>query len=67
MPYESNTYISPKGRELQEKIFDNLFPSEPSGQMNLDGVQDVVGHFRGENGKRLHQTCQLMKPIYSRL
>ena len=61
MPYESNTYISPKGREIQEKIFDNLFPSEPSGQMNLDGVQDVVGHFRGENGKRLHQTCQLMK------
>ncbi len=61
MPYESNTYISPKGQDLTEKIFDNLFPSLSSGEMNLEGVEDVVGHFRGENGKRLHQTCQLMK------
>jgi hypothetical protein len=61
MPYESNTYISPKGQELQERIFDNLFPSVSGGEMNVASVQDVVGHFRGDNGQTLHQTTQLMK------
>ena len=48
MPYESNTYISEKGREYSEHIFDSLFPSDPTtGEMIVNTVSDVVDHFRG--------------------
>lgn len=60
MPYESNTYISDKGREYSEYIFDSLFPSN-GNDMNVNSVTDVVGHFRGPDGENLHNTVQLMK------
>ena len=60
MPYESNTYISEKGREYSEYIFDSLFPSN-GNDMNVNSVSDVVGHFRGPDGENLHNTVQLMK------
>jgi hypothetical protein len=62
MPYESNTYISEKGREYSEHIFDSLFPSDPTtGEMIVNTVSDVVDHFRGPGGDNLHNTCQIMK------
>lgn len=61
MPYESNTYISDKGREYSEYIFDSLFPSKSDGEMIVDTVSDVVDHFRGPDGENLHNTCQIMK------
>jgi len=60
MVYENNTYISPEGRDITNKIFDNLF-NHDSSSMRADTVPEIVDHFRGSGGERLHQTTQLIK------
>jgi len=60
MGYDNNTYISSKGREYTNHIFDMLFKNS-GGVMDVSSVDSVVGHFRGENGSHLHTTTQLIK------
>ena len=60
MGYENNTYISPKGREYTNHIFDMLFNNN-GVEMDLSSIDATVGHFRGPNGVNLHTTTQLMK------
>ena len=60
MGYDNNTYISPKGREYTNYIFDLLFKNDGE-TMDISSVSSVVGHFRGPSGSNLHNTCQLMK------
>jgi hypothetical protein len=60
MVYEHNTYISPEGRDITNKIFDNLFNHDASS-MRVATVPEIVDHFRGSGGERLHQTTQLIK------
>lgn len=60
MGYDNNTYISSKGREYTNHIFDMLFKND-GGVMDVSSVDSVVGHFRGPNGSHLHTTTQLIK------
>ena len=60
MGYESNTYISSKGREYTNHIFDLLFKNDGE-VMDISSVESVVSHFRGPDGVNLHNTTQIMK------
>ena len=60
MGYDNNTYISNKGRDYTNHIFDMLFKNDGDA-MDVSSVASVVGHFRGPNGSHLHTTTQLIK------
>ena len=60
MGYDNNTYISTKGREYTNHIFDMLFKNDGT-TMDVSSTDAVVGHFRGPNGSHLHTTTQLIK------
>ena len=60
MGYDNNTYISSKGREYTNHIFDLLFKNDGE-TMDISSVESVVSHFRGTDGVNLHNTTQIMK------
>lgn len=64
MPYENNTYISDKGRELTRTVFHNLFKNDGE-KMDVGSASSIVDHFRGPDGTRFHQTLGIIKQFIS--